>query len=165
MIRLWEYAVSPLNLRGQPMAFKKIYGLVVAISIERGIQELPVPHDMLKQGFRVAGIGQVAPALSSDIELLAQFFIFFQQDYPVPFGGSLAGRHHPSCAAADYHHSDHMLFLTLCCHVFSPPLADVQRIFSKNILHPLQLLASSCSMYKVGRNAESFRILHYYIKK
>ena len=52
---------------------------MIRVAIESTVQEFRIADNCLKQFFRITGVGQITSAFSCNIDLFAQFFIFFKQ--------------------------------------------------------------------------------------
>ena len=75
---------------------------MIRVAIESTVQEFRIADNCLKQFFRITGVGQITSAFSCNIDLFAQFFIFFKQmDFAPSFCRIQCCKH--ACRPSAYH--------------------------------------------------------------
>ena len=77
MVGYRENPVAPLPLHFQPSTLKKLYYAHIIKGGIGAVHKLGIPDHIIKESILIAGIGQVTPALTRDIDLLTEFFILF----------------------------------------------------------------------------------------
>ena len=95
-----ENTVSPLRLQRNTDLFKERHGITAIKLGKRAVQELAVLRRVGHQGFNICIVGNIAAALSGDIQFFAQSFIGLQQGDFRTLLGSKNGSHHTGRTAA-----------------------------------------------------------------
>lgn len=99
VVRARKDAVSPFCLQRNTQRFKKRLHSLRWELVHCTVKELPIPGDIAKYLFRRAIVGQIAAALSRDIQLAANFRIAFQQPHRCALPCRPDRSHTAGCAA------------------------------------------------------------------
>ena len=103
-----ENPVSPLRFQGAAPLLKKILYSRIVKPVNGAVQEPGIADHAVEQLLHVAGVCQIAAALSRDVDFLPKLFILLKKEHRMPLPGCGCGRHHARGPAADYDHSAHV---------------------------------------------------------
>ena len=96
------------------MLFNQIHNSCIGKGIKAAVQKLGIVHHILKEFFRVTGIGHIAASLSRDIDFFPKLFIFLIDADLMACSGCGNCRHHACGTAADDDHMTHTDYSSVC---------------------------------------------------
>ena len=108
-----KYSSSPFRFYRTACLLKPVHHRMVIKSVKNTVKEFGICHDILKQRFHIAVIGQVASSLSGNKQLLSKFFIFFKKYDPAPHLQYRNGSHHSGSSAARHYDLFHFFLISI----------------------------------------------------
>ena len=98
-----KHPIPPLGLQRHADGRKERHGVPAVEPGKGAVQKLAVPGHVGQQGLYIGVVGDVAPALAGDVQLLSQPLIGLQQRHPcAPLRRGDSG-HHPGGSPADHY--------------------------------------------------------------
>ena len=104
LVRSRKDALAALGFERKAEAFQQFHDAEIVQRRQRGVKEARIAKDMAHEGFRIAGVGEVAAAFAGDVDFFAQLFIAFQKRRARAAARGKQRGHQSRCAAADNEH-------------------------------------------------------------